>query len=320
MKYVSDELMARLQTVSLYSISDTSVFSEKEMKKIAPLFDDGSKKFRKVIQKLHQKGIYTVASCIGHENDERGYFAFQVNSNNFYDVLDIVVGLAQNEDIEINTSTFELNNPIVMAVRFNIEDRDKIYDKILKWQIGKNSYLQTILSKQYYIMKMIGKRTSFLHEIFTVNLNGENVELTECNHLSCSIKNFKDYDADCQNALKIRDIISSSNSLTTIYEEIKKIQPLSGEKKYWLDFDNMSKEALVSLLKIVQESHVDFKIVGMENSFIQSLYYRFHKRSMDLKIPIDMRNFYNILIDLEEYLKIKIAKINYQQMKNGKSY
>lgn len=319
MKYVNDILMTKLKSVSLYTTSDLSIFNKNEIKKLAHLFDEGNKKFRQVINKLFQEGIPTVASCIGHKKNEKGYIEFQLNDDNFYSALDIALGLAEKEDVAIDLSTSFFKNPANMTFRFDKKDRDKIYDKILKWQIGNSQNLSIMLSKQYYIVKMISQRTSFLYERFTVDLKDDEVELSEVNKIECTIKNYKDYDNDCQNAIKIQNILSNSDNLTQIYNEIKKIPSLSGEKVYWFNFDDMNIEEMKLLLNTITNSHEDMKITGMENPIIQNLYVRFEKRCSDLQIPIDIREFYNILLELEEELKQRIAKLNYQR-KSGKSY
>lgn len=319
MKYINDLLMTKLQSVSLYTTSDISIFNKNEIKKLAHLFSEENEKFRKVINKLYKERIFTLASCIGHKKNEKGYIQFQLNDDNFYSALDIALGLAEKENIMIEIGNSYFKNPANMTFRFDKKDRDKIYDKILKWEIGNSQNLSIMLSKQYYIIKMIAQRTSFLYERFTINLSEDEVELSEVNKLECKIENYKDYNNDCQNALKIKEIIESNDNLTQIYNEIKKIPPLSDKKVCWINFDNMNIEEMKHLLKIIQNSHEDIKITGIENSFIQNLYIRFEKQCLDLQIPIDMQNFYNLLIDIEEVLKQRIAKINYQR-KSGKSY
>lgn len=319
MKYVNDLLMQKLKTVTFYTTSDTTIFDKNEIKKLSYLFDEGNKKFRKVIMKLYNEGINTLASCIGHSKDDKGYISFQLNNDNFYNALDIALGLAERENLTIETSTSFFKNPANMLFRFDVKDRDKIYDRILKWQVGKDVELSNLLSKQYYIIKMISQRTSLFHQAFYLNLKEESFNIQEDNHIKCSIKHYKDYESDCKNAIKIKEIITNSNDLTQIYNELKKIPPLSGEKIWWFDFESMNIFDLKNLLLIIKKSHADGKITGMEHPVIRNIYNKFYKQCLDLKLNIDINSFYSILVDIEEELQIRIAKINYQA-KKGKSY
>ena len=82
----------------------------------------------------------------------------------------------------------------------------------------------------------------------------------------------------------------------------------------------MNIDELKGLLLTIENSHSDYKITDIENPIIQSIYIRFQRRCLDLKIAVDIKDFYNILIDIEEELKRRISKINYETMKKRKSY
>ena len=79
-----------------------------------------------------------------------------------------------------------------------------------------------LLSKQYYILKMISQRTSFLNTMFKLDLFGDRKRLDLSKKYEFSIRNYFDYEKDLNNAKLIYNILSNTNNLIEIYNEIRK--------------------------------------------------------------------------------------------------
>lgn len=316
MIYVNKKLLAKLKAVTLYSTSDIHRFSKSELKKVSHLFDDGNKKYRKVLEFLNNNGICTLSGCVGHEKDSISSIAFQLNDENLEKVLTISNNLIETENMSIYMSSSMFNNPANMVYHFSINDRNRVYNKIMKNDNKKKSP-NPLLSKQYYILKMISQRTSFLNTMFKLDLFGDRKRLNVSKKYEFSIRNYLDYEKDMYNAKLIYNILSNTNNLTEIYNEIRKIPMLGGKKIYLYDFYGSNVDELKDLLKRVENSHEDTNIKETNDLFIKDLYLKYENYCNFLNIPINSKEFFYVLREVEEHLKQIIAKIEY---KNSKRY